>query len=248
MYKQLGKRTESPSMHMVFTGNPGTAKTTVARLFAQILKDNDVITNGRFVEVSRADLIGKYVGHTAPLVRQAFEKAAGGVLFIDEAYSLLDDKGGMYGDEAINTIVQEMENRRNETIVIFAGYPTEMEAFLSRNPGLKSRIAFHVPFDDYSPEELVEITTLMAKNKNDIIDESALEKIRGIYNDAVKISDFGNGRYARNIIEKAELNRATRLAKLDFDEVTKDMLETFISEDFEADKKQVKEEKRIGFL
>lgn len=248
MYKQLGKKTEAPSMHMVFTGNPGTAKTTVARLFAQILKDNDVITNGRLVEVGRADLIGKYVGHTAPLVRHAFEKAAGGVLFIDEAYSLLDDKDGMYGDEAINTIVQEMENRRNETIVIFAGYPTEMEAFLSHNPGLKSRIAFHVPFDDYSPEELVEITKLMAKNKDNIIDESALEKIRGIYNDAVKIIDFGNGRYARNMIEKAELNRATRLAKLDFDEVTKDMLETFIPEDFEANKKQAKEEKRIGFL
>ena len=248
MYKQLGKRTEALSMHMVFTGNPGTAKTTVARLFAQILKDNDVITNGRLVEVGRADLIGKYVGHTAPLVRQAFEKAAGGVLFIDEAYSLLDDKGGMYGDEAINTIVQEMENRRNETIVIFAGYPNEMEAFLSRNPGLKSRIAFHVPFDDYSPEELVEITTLMAKNKGNVIDESAFEKIRGIYNDAVKISDFGNGRYARNIIEKAELKRASRLAKLSFDEVTKDMLETFIPEDFEADKKPVREEKRIGFV
>ena len=248
MYKQLGKKLDAPSMHMVFTGNPGTAKTTVARLFAQILKDNDVITNGRLVEVGRADLVGKYVGHTAPLVRHAFEKAAGGVLFIDEAYSLLDDKGGMYGDEAINTIVQEMENRRNETIVIFAGYPNEMEAFLSRNPGLKSRIAFHVPFDDYSPEELVEITKLMARNKDNLIDESALEKIREIYNDAVKISDFGNGRYARNVIEKAELNRATRLAKLGFDEVTKDMLETFIPEDFEADKKQIKEEKRIGFL
>ena len=248
MYKQFGKKIEKPSMHMVFTGNPGSAKTTVARLFAQILKDNDVITNGRLVEVGRADLIGKYVGHTAPLVRQAFEKAEGGVLFIDEAYSLLDDKGGMYGDEAINTIVQEMENRRNETIVIFAGYPTDMEAFLSRNPGLKSRIAFHVPFDDYSPEELVEITKLMAKNKDNVIDESALDKIRGIYNDAVKISDFGNGRYARNMIEKAELNRATRLAKLDFDEVTKDMLENFLPEDFEANKKKVKEEKRIGFL
>lgn len=248
MYKQFGKRTEVPSMHMVFTGNPGTAKTTVARLFAQILKDNDIITDGRLVEVGRADLIGKYVGHTAPLVRQAFEKAAGGVLFIDEAYSLLDDKGGMYGDEAINTIVQEMENRRNETIVIFAGYPNEMKEFLSRNPGLKSRIAFHVLFDDYSPEELVEITKLRAKNKDNIIDESALEKIRGIYNDAVKISDFGNGRYARNMIEKAELKRASRLAKLSFDKVTKDMLETFIPEDFEADKKPVKEENRIGFV
>ena len=246
LYKQVGKQSQSPSMHMVFTGNPGTAKTTVARLFAQILKDNDVITNGKLVEVGRADLIGKYVGHTAPLVREAFEAAEGGVLFIDEAYSLLEGKG-MYGDEAINTIVQEMENRRNETIVIFAGYPNEMEEFLDRNPGLRSRIAFHVPFDDYTAEELVEISKLMIKNTDNKIDDSAIGKLNSIFDEAVKVRNFGNGRYARNIIEKAEMNRASRLAKMRTDEVTKDMLETFVSEDFESDIKQAKNDKCIGF-
>ena len=247
LYKQFGKRSQSPSMHMVFTGNPGTAKTTVARLFAQILKDNDVITNGKLVEVGRADLVGKYVGHTAPLVRNAFEAAEGGVLFIDEAYSLHEDKGGMYGDEAINTIVQEMENRRNETIVIFAGYPKEMEDFLDRNPGLKSRIAFHIPFEDYTADELTKITELMAKNTDNRIEKSAICKLNSIFNEAVKVRNFGNGRYARNIIEKAEMKRASRLAKMRADEVTKDMLETFVSEDFESDIKQAKNEKYIGF-
>ena len=247
LYKQFGKRSQSPSMHMVFTGNPGTAKTTVARLFAQILKDNDVITNGKLIEVGRADLVGKYVGHTAPLVRNAFEAAEGGVLFIDEAYSLLEDKGGMYGDEAINTIVQEMENRRNETIVILAGYPKEMEDFLDRNPGLKSRIAFHIPFEDYTADELTKITELMAKNTDNRIEKSAIGKLNSIFNEAVKVRNFGNGRYARNIIEKAEMKRASRLSKMRADEVTKDMLETFVSEDFESDIKQAKNEKYIGF-
>lgn len=248
MYKQLEKKVETPSMHMVFTGNPGTAKTTVARLFAQILKDNDVITNGRLVEVGRADLVGKYVGHTAPLVKRAFEAAEGGVLFIDEAYSLLDRESGMYGDEAINTIVQEMENHRNSTIVIFAGYPNEMEEFLNRNPGLKSRIAFHVPFEDYSTEELVEITKLIAKNRKNRLCDDVIAKLGDIFDNAVKINDFGNGRYARNIIEKAELNRASRLAKLSFDEVTRDMLETFIPEDFEVETTHKAERKKIGFV
>lgn len=247
MYRKLGKKIEQPSMHMVFTGNPGTAKTTVARLFAQILRDNDIITNGRLVEVGRADLVGKYVGHTAPLVKKAFERAEGGVLFIDEAYALLDDKEGMYGDEAINTIVQEMENRRNDTIVIFAGYPKEMEAFLARNPGLKSRIAFHVPFEDYSPQELVEIAQLMAKNKENTISEDALPKLSQIFGLAAATDDFGNGRYARNVMEKAELNRASRLAKLSFDEITEEMLATFVSQDFETDATSSCREQRIGF-
>lgn len=169
------------------------------------------------------------------------------MLFIDEAYSLLEDKGGMYGDEAINTIVQEMENRRNETIVIFAGYPNEMKKFLDRNPGLKSRIAFHIPFEDYTSEELTKITELMAKNTDNRIDKSAIGKLNSIFNEAVKVKNFGNGRYARNIIEKAEMKRASRLSKMRADEITKDMLETFVSEDFESDIKQAKNEKCIGF-
>ena len=130
-------------MHMVFTGNPGTAKTTVARLFARILKENGVLSKGDLIECGRSDLVGKYVGWTAVQVKNMFKKAKGSVLFIDEAYSLCDDRSGSYGDEAINTIVQEMENNRDDMVVIFAGYPKEMNDFLDRNPGLRSRIAFH---------------------------------------------------------------------------------------------------------
>lgn len=247
MYKQFGKKQETLSMHMVFTGNPGTAKTTTARLFAEILKDNDIITNGKLVEVGRADLIGRYVGHTAPLVKKAFEAAKGGVLFIDEAYSLLDRDSNLYGDEAINTIVQEMENNRDDTIVIFAGYPKEMEEFLNRNPGLKSRIAFHVPFENYSPEELVLIARLMADNKDNVISDNAADKLNGIFQSAAKTENFGNGRFVRNIMEKAEMNRASRIAKMNAAEITEEMLETFTVEDFEYDVPDTAQRQGIGF-
>ena len=233
LYRSFGKQREVLSMHMVFTGSPGTAKTTTARLFAQILKDNDILTKGNLVEVGRGDLVGKYVGHTAPLVKNVFEKARGGVLFIDEAYSLLDDKNNLYGDEAINTIVQEMENNRDETIVIFAGYTNEMEQFLDRNPGLHSRIAFHVPFEDYTPQELVDIAELMSRNKGNKITPEAHEKLLGIFGSAVKSKNFGNGRFVRNIMEKAEMNRASRIVKMDASQISKDELETFLADDFE---------------
>ena len=202
MFADKGLKNERPSMHMLFTGNPGTAKTTVARLFAEIMKENELLSNGEIIEVGRADLVGEYVGHTAPLVKAAFAKAKGGVLFIDEAYSLVDGRSGMFGDEAINTIVQEMENNRKDTIVIFAGYPDKMEEFLNKNPGLRSRIAFHVPFDDYNSEELCEIAQLIAGEKGFKIEEGAIEKLANCFEIASKRSDFGNGRYARNIIEK----------------------------------------------
>ena len=233
LYSGFGKQHETLSMHMVFTGSPGTAKTTTARLFAEILKDNGIITNGRLVEVGRADLIGKFVGHTAPLVKKAFEDAKGGVLFIDEAYSLLDRDNNLYGDEAINTIVQEMENSRNDTIVIFAGYTNEIEQFLDRNPGLRSRIAFHVPFEDYTPEELLKIAALMADNKENKIAPDANNKLLGIFRDASKAENFGNGRFVRNIMEQAEMNRASRVAKTDAAKITREMLETFTADDFE---------------
>lgn len=230
-FKRFGKTVSHPAMHMVFTGNPGTAKTTVARLFAQILKDNDVITEGKLVEVGRADLVGKYVGHTAPLVQKAFNDAEGGVLFIDEAYSLLDDKQGMYGDEAINTIVQEMENRRDKLIVIFAGYKNEMERFLDRNPGLRSRVAFTVPFEDYGPDELMDIARLMAKSGGNELEPSATSRLNEIFALAANEKNFGNGRFVRSLMEKAEINRASRLA--DAGSVTLEMLETFTADDFD---------------
>ena len=153
-------------MHMVFTGSPGTAKTTVARLFAEILKDEKVLPVGQFVETGRADLVGAFVGHTAIQVTSKFHEAKGGVLFIDEAYSLCDDNRKSFGDEAIDTIVKEMENNREDTIVIFAGYTEPMQEFLDRNPGMRSRIAFHVDFDDYTVEELCDIAKLKLSQKN----------------------------------------------------------------------------------
>lgn len=246
IFADKGMKFERTSMHMVFTGNPGTAKTSVARLFARIMKDNNVLSKGHMVEVGRADLVGKYVGWTAPIVKKKFEEAKGGVLFIDEAYSLVDDRDGLYGDEAINTIVQEMENHRDEVVVIFAGYPDKMEMFLQKNPGLRSRIAYHVPFDDYSIDELCSITDLIAKQKGLTLSEDAKEKLRGIYDIAVRDDDFGNGRYVRNILEKAKMAQASRLVTMDYDLITMEDVKTIVASDIEMPPKKA-EKMRIGF-
>lgn len=247
IFADKGLVSDEISRHMIFTGNPGTAKTTVARLFAQIMRDNEILECGYFVEVGRGDLVGKYVGWTAPTIKKKFKEANGGILFIDEAYSLVDDRDGSYGDEAINTIVQEMENRRNDVIVIFAGYPDKMEQFMRKNPGLRSRIAYHVHFDDYTPDELCEIASLIAKKKGVKLDDHAMKKIHLIMEDAVKTEDFGNGRYVRNIIEKAKMAHSSRLIKMDIDSVTKDDIVTITAEDIEIPKQTKKTAKLIGF-
>lgn len=247
LFKDRNISFNRPAMHMVFTGNPGTAKTTVARLFAQIMKENGLLSKGDLYEVGRADLVGKYVGHTAPLVRQAFKKARGSVLFIDEAYSLVE-KEGLYGDEAINTIVQEMENKRDDIIVIFAGYPNEMEKFLNKNPGLHSRIAFHIPFEDYSSDELCDIAKKIASSRGLSLSNDAVCKLDGIFTDARKNSYFGNGRYARNLIEKAQIAQTNRLLKGDVDNINDDMLSTITAEDIEIPKMHCETTKiKIGF-
>ncbi len=235
-------------MHMVFTGNPGTAKTTVARLFAEILKDEKVLSTGVFIEVGRADLVGDHVGSTAPLVKKKFREAQGGVLFIDEAYSLCDSYREGFGDEAINTLVQEMENHRDDVIVIFAGYPGPMKEFLERNPGMKSRIAFQVSFDDYDTDELCEITKLMVEKKQMTITDSALDNLRLIYDNARTEEDYGNGRFVRGIIEEAEMNLAERIMKLKESEITADLISTI--EDCDIQSHEVNKHKkleRIGF-
>ena len=233
MYKNNDPDFEKPSMHMAFMGSPGTAKTTVARLFARILKDNNILTKGNFVEVGRADLIGQYVGWTAKMVRQKFEEAEGGVLFIDEAYSLLEDKHGLYGDEAINTIVDECEKRRNDTIVIFAGYQEPMKEFIARNPGLRSRVSFKINFEDYTPAELLQIIRLMAKNKHLNISSNADNMLTEIFSSACKSKDFGNGRFARNMIEKALMNHAHILAD-SHENINDSVLFTLDKNDFEG--------------
>ena len=248
LYAQKGVKEDSPAMHMVFTGNPGTAKTTVARLFARIMKDNGILSMGQLVEVGRGDLVGKYVGWTAQAVQRKFQEAKGGVLFIDEAYSLVDDRSGSFGDEAINTIVQEMENHRQDVVVIFAGYPNEMERFLQKNPGLRSRVAFHVPFADYNTEELCRIAQLMGKRKGIFFEPAAMEKLCTAFEAARQQSDFGNGRYVRNLLEQAKMNQASRLLEYDFEDITDEAVRTIKAEDITIPEEKPKQVRRtIGF-
>jgi len=250
VYKEHGINVGNPARNMIFTGNPGTAKTTVARLVARIYRDNGLLPKGGLVEVGRSELVGKYVGWTAPTIKAAFKRAKGSVLFIDEAYSLVDDRDGLFGDEAINTIVQEMENNREDTVVIFAGYPDKMKKFLDKNPGLRSRIAFHVDFPDYNEIELLDILRLMVKNKSMQLTDEAAEKAVSIFKDAVKIHDFGNGRFVRNLLESAIMNMSQRLAEKDLCHISDTLLTTLEAEDITmpqmisaAENKQC----RIGF-
>ncbi|MBR0136090.1 MAG: AAA family ATPase [Clostridia bacterium] len=248
IYKDRGIDQARPAMHMVFTGNPGTAKTTVARLFARIMKENELLSRGHLVEVGRGDLVGRFVGWTAKTVEAKFREADGGVLFIDEAYSLVDDRDGCFGDEAINTIVQQMENRRDSLVVIFAGYPDKMEGFLNKNPGLRSRIAFHVPFNDYSAAELCDIARHIGKSKGLTISDEAALKFERVFEAAKLSPDFGNGRYVRNLLEKTEMNMAGRLLAIDPAAMTAEALTLIIPEDIEVPvMKTEKREKRIGF-
>ena len=208
---QLGLEAENFSKHMIFTGNPGAAKTTVARLLAKLLATEGILETGNLVECGRSDLVGKYVGWTAKTVKEKFNAASGGVLFIDEAYALAD-KGGSFGDEAINTIVQEMENHRDDVIVIFAGYPDKMQAFLDKNEGLRSRIAFHINFPDYNPQELGEILQLMASSKGYCLKEDVAPKCQTIFQSVYRHPEFGNGRFVRNMLEQAIMQQALRIA------------------------------------
>ena len=209
--QERGMKTPEAVWHMEFVGNPGTAKTTVARVMAGIFKENGLLLSGDIVEAGRADLVGEYVGHTAKKVRRLFERAKGRLLFIDEAYSLCDDRTNSYGDEAISTLVQEMENRRGDTVVIFAGYPRQMEAFFKRNPGLRSRVPRTIRFQDYSAEEMLEIAERMAGEQNFSILPEAKKKAAAICREAIGLPDSGNGRFCRNMVQRAILRYAERV-------------------------------------
>ena len=249
IFKDRGFSMKRPAMHMVFTGNPGSCKTTVARLVGEMFRENGILSSGHLVECGRSDLVGQFVGWTAVKVKKKFEEARGGVLFIDEAYSLVDDTRGSFGAEAINTIVQEMENRRDDTVVIFAGYPEEMQGFLDTNPGLRSRIAFHVHFDDYNPDELCRISKLIADESGLELSDGALEKLYGIFEIISASPDFGNGRAARNIIEAAKMAMSTRLLRGDIDSITEKDARTVLAEDIHSPVRPANkvEFRRIGF-
>ena len=247
LYEEKGVKRTNPAMHMIFSGNPGTAKTTVARLFARIMRENGLLSSGHLVEVGRGDLVGRFVGWTAQVVQTKFREAMGGVLFIDEAYSLVDDRSGSFGDEAINTIVQEMENHRADVVVIFAGYPDKMEEFLAKNPGLRSRVAFHVPFADYNSEELCRIADMISRKNGMKIAEDAYDKLGKAFDMAKANEDFGNGRYVRNIFEQAKMNQASRLLEKDFESITTEDITTITAEDIVIPETAKPRTRRIGF-
>ena len=208
-----GLKTASLSMHMIFTGNPGTGKTTIARLVARYLKAIGALKGGQLVEVTRADLVGRYTGHTAPLTNSVIESALGGVLFIDEAYSLYRGEQDSFGLEAIDTLVKGMEDHRDELVVILAGYTKEMETFLTANSGLASRFPNRIEFPDYTAVELLQITQVLAKNKGYTLAEACTEPLLGYYArwQAADARTAGNGRLARNTLEKAIFHQSRRL-------------------------------------
>ncbi|AQQ54165.1 AAA family ATPase [Planococcus lenghuensis] len=203
--QEKGLKADQPSLHMVFTGNPGTGKTTIARIIARLFKSLGVLKSGHLVEVGRADLVGEYIGHTAIKTLGKLKEAKEGVLFIDEAYSLVRGQANDFGREAIDTIVKEMEDKRKELVIILAGYPQEMNAFLQSNPGLKSRFSTQITFDDYQIDELMEIGEKMLKEKQYEMTEKAGEVFRKIIMQKIgeEPENHGNGRLVRNIIEEA---------------------------------------------
>ncbi|MCR5356984.1 MAG: AAA family ATPase [Lachnospiraceae bacterium] len=211
--REEGLKAGELNRHMIFTGNPGTGKTTIARIVSRYLKAIGILSGGQLVEVSRGDLVGRYVGHTAPLVNQVIKSAIGGVLFIDEAYSLYRGEEDSFGLEAIDTLVKGIEDNRDNLIVILAGYSKEMEEFLEANSGLKSRFPNIIDFPDYTGEELLAIADITAKSKGYSIDEGARKPLLDFFN-ATQLNnarEAGNGRLVRNKIEEAILNQSRRL-------------------------------------
>ena len=208
----LGLQAENPSLHMCFTGNPGTGKTTVAMRMAEILHRLGYVRKGHLVAVTRDDLVGQYIGHTAPKTKEVLTKAMGGVLFIDEAYSLFKPENERdYGAEAIEILLQVMENQRDDLVVILAGYKDRMDTFFQSNPGMSSRIAHHLDFPDYSVDELAQIAQRMLTQQHYRFGEGAAEVFHDYLERRTAQPHFANARSVRNALDRARLRQASRL-------------------------------------
>jgi probable Rubsico expression protein CbbX len=210
--RRLGLTSEPPTLHMSFTGNPGTGKTSVALRMAHILHALGFVRKGHLVSVTRDDLVGQYIGHTAPKTREILKKAMGGVLFIDEAYYLYRPENERdYGQEAIEILLQIMENRREDLVVILAGYSSRMETFFSSNPGFRSRIAHHIDFPDYGEDELLSIGEVILSRQNYRLSPAAHEALGRYIAIRKPQPHFGNARSIRNALDRARLRQANRL-------------------------------------
>ncbi len=222
-----GFSNEILNRHLVFSGNPGTGKTIVARLYTKILYNNKIIQENKLVEVGRADLVGEYVGQTAPKVKRAFYDAKGGVLFIDEAYSLIPSSERDFGHEAISAIIQEMENRRDEVLVIFAGYEELMAQFIETNPGLSSRISREIKFLDYTIDQLIAILELMINKRYYQLTDDCKMVLRQHFSEVVNSKNFGNARYVRKLVDEIVFSQAQRVIEGDKNQLEDD---TFLSQ------------------
>jgi len=233
--KQLGLNGGAPSLHMSFTGNPGTGKTTVALRMAQILHRLGYVRKGHLIAVTRDDLVGQYIGHTAPKTKEILKKAAGGVLFIDEAYYLYRPENERdYGQEAIEILLQVMENQRDDLVVILAGYGERMQTFFRSNPGLSSRIAHHLDFPDYLAPELEEIAQRMLLAMQYRLSDSGAAALRDYIPLRMQQPHFANARSIRNALDRARLRQANRLFAQRGRRLTRDELMTIEGEDLRA--------------
>ncbi|WP_095587639.1 CbbX protein [Actibacterium ureilyticum] len=210
--RQMGLATETPTLHMSFTGNPGTGKTTVALKMADLLHRLGYVRKGHLVTVTRDDLVGQYIGHTAPKTKEVLKKAMGGVLFIDEAYYLYRPENERdYGQEAIEILLQVMENNRDDLVVILAGYADRMDRFFASNPGFRSRIAHHIEFPDYTDDELLQISEIMLDEQNYTFDPKARQAMAEYIVARREQPHFANARSIRNALDRARLRQANRL-------------------------------------
>ena len=232
--KRQGLPTSSKTLHYVFTGNPGTGKTTVARILAKILYDYGILQSDKLTETDRSGLVAGYVGQTAIKTDKVIQNALDGVLFIDEAYSLQTGSEQDFGREAVNTLLKRMEDDRDRLVVIVAGYPAPMDKFLRSNPGLMSRFTRFLHFEDYSVADLVEIFLKYCKTGEYRLTQPALEKLRLVFDEAVTQKDdhFGNGRYVRNLFEETTKRQSVRLNQLET--ITREQLLTIETEDIPA--------------